>query len=126
MSERGSTEVQSPASDRVTELYRGEIWDRKSQQVCRDRIHWMCSRVTGQRLLDVGCSQGIATLLLGQEGHKVVGVDIDPAAIEFAQRELATYPDFVKENVEFWWARTNCPSKTVRSTASSWAKSSNT
>ncbi|MBU0617484.1 MAG: methyltransferase domain-containing protein, partial [Planctomycetes bacterium] len=89
------------ASDRVSELYRGEIWDRKSRQVCRDRIHWMCAQATGQRVLDVGCSQGIASLLLGQEGHQVVGVDIDPAAIEFAQRELDAYPDPVKENVEF-------------------------
>lgn len=88
-------------SDRVNELYRGEIWGRKNQQACRDRIHWMCSRVTGRRVLDVGCSQGIATLLLGREGHEVVGVDIDPTAIEFAQRELAACPDFVKENVEF-------------------------
>jgi spore maturation protein CgeB/SAM-dependent methyltransferase len=89
------------ASDRVTELYRGEIWARETQQACRDRIHWMCAQVTGQRVLDIGCSQGIAALLLGQEGHRVVAVDIDPVAIEFAQRELEKYPDFVKKNVEF-------------------------
>ncbi|MFQ5805052.1 MAG: methyltransferase domain-containing protein [Phycisphaerae bacterium] len=88
-------------SDRVNELYRGEIWSRKDQQTCRDRVHWMCSRVTGERLLDVGCSQGIASLLLAQEGHQVVGVDIDPAAIEYAQNELAQGPEFLKDRVEF-------------------------
>jgi ubiquinone/menaquinone biosynthesis C-methylase UbiE len=88
-------------TDRVSELYRGEVWSHREQQTCRDRIHWMCAHVAGERVLDIGCSQGIASLLLGQEGHKVIGVDIDPEVIEFAQRELATRPDAIKENVEF-------------------------
>ena len=89
------------ASDRVGELCRGEICNPQLQQTCRDRIHWMCAHVRGERILDVGCSQGIATFLLGQEGYQVIGVDIDPAAIEFAQQELAGYPESIQNKIKF-------------------------
>ncbi len=87
--------------DRVNELYRGEIFESDTQRSCRDRIHWMCAQVSGNDVLDVGCSQGITALLLGREGHHVVGVDLDPEAIRYAQGELDKESDHVKRNVEF-------------------------
>lgn len=88
-------------TDRVNELYHGQIFDLALQRACQDRIHWMCSQVVGNDVLDIGCSQGITCLLLGREGHQVIGVDIDQAAIEHANRELEEESDCVKRNVKF-------------------------
>ncbi|RMH41961.1 MAG: methyltransferase domain-containing protein [Deltaproteobacteria bacterium] len=87
--------------DRVTELYRGEIMSREASRICRDRIHWMCSRIRGQRVLDVGCSQGIASILAAREGYDVIGVDVDAEAIEYARAALADEPVAVRERVRF-------------------------
>jgi spore maturation protein CgeB/2-polyprenyl-3-methyl-5-hydroxy-6-metoxy-1,4-benzoquinol methylase len=73
----------------------------ETQQACRERIHWMCSQATGNDVLDVGCSQGIASLLLGKEGYKVLGLDIDADTIDYACRALAEQPSSVQENVTF-------------------------
>jgi ubiquinone/menaquinone biosynthesis C-methylase UbiE/spore maturation protein CgeB len=89
------------ANDRVNQLYRGRIFGETQQRICRERIHWMCSQVRGQHVLDLGCSEGMASLLLGQEGHQVVGVDINPAVLEAARQEFAEFPDFVRQNVRF-------------------------
>ncbi len=88
-------------SDRVSELYHGQIFDQQNQRICRERIHWMCSQVEGQVVLDFGCSQGIASILLGREGRQVVGVDTDASVIEFARAELKKEADFVRRNVRF-------------------------
>ncbi len=89
------------AGDRVNELYHGEIMQTATQEICRERIHWMCSQATGRRTLDLGCSQGIASLLLAREGHEVVGVDIDPEAIAYAQRCIADLPEGSRRCVTF-------------------------
>ncbi len=87
--------------DRVSELYYGRIMQPETQEACRERIHWMCSQVAGTDVLDLGCSQGIASLLLGREGHKVLGLDIDAEAIDYARRQLADQPASVQENTTF-------------------------
>ena len=87
--------------DRVTELYRGEIFSKENQRICRERIHWMCSEVEGKKIIDVGCSQGITAILLGMEGAEVMGVDIFEEAIEFANKEKAKLPDDVAKRIEF-------------------------
>ncbi|TWT43715.1 Ubiquinone biosynthesis O-methyltransferase [Phycisphaerae bacterium RAS1] len=87
--------------DRVTELYRGQIFQTRTQRVCQDRIHWMCSRVRGERVLDIGCSQGIASMILGREGHHVVGVDVDAEALRFAEEDRRRGPEDIRERVEF-------------------------
>jgi spore maturation protein CgeB/SAM-dependent methyltransferase len=87
--------------DRVNEVYRGEIFETETQRTCRDRIHWMCRQVVGNDVLDIGCSQGITSLLLGREGHHAVGVDINPDAIQYAQAELEREPEHVRSNVQF-------------------------
>jgi ubiquinone/menaquinone biosynthesis C-methylase UbiE len=88
-------------SDRVSELYNGEIFSRETQQACRDRINWMCAQVEGNQVLDVGCSQGIASLLLGRQGYRVVGIDVDPEPINYALQALEKEPECVKQNVAF-------------------------
>ena len=75
--------------DRINELYRGEIFTEETAQVARDRIHWMCSQCEGQAVLDVGCSQGIASILLAREGFVVTAIDMHPESIAFARAEIA-------------------------------------
>ena len=52
----------------------------------------------GQKVdvLELGCGEGVGTLLLAEQGHRVLGVDFDDAAIGYAQEHL------VKENLAFW------------------------
>jgi spore maturation protein CgeB/SAM-dependent methyltransferase len=61
----------------------------------------MCKSVNGERVLDVGCSQGIASILLGREGYSVVGIDTSSAAIEFANTDLAKEAEEVRARVTF-------------------------
>jgi 2-polyprenyl-3-methyl-5-hydroxy-6-metoxy-1,4-benzoquinol methylase len=39
-------------------------------------------------VLELGCQEGIGSLLLGEAGHKVLGVDFDADAILYAQRNI--------------------------------------
>jgi 2-polyprenyl-3-methyl-5-hydroxy-6-metoxy-1,4-benzoquinol methylase len=44
----------------------------------------------GQRVMDVGCSEGFGTVLLAEQARECVGVDLDRDAIEHASATLAT------------------------------------
>jgi SAM-dependent methyltransferase len=87
--------------DRIAEIYEGTVGSREFQQVSRRRIHWMCAQVRGPDVLDVGCSQGIAAILLAREGHQVVGVDREREAIRAARERLDHEEPQVRERVEF-------------------------
>src|SRR5687768_6985575 len=71
--------------DRIFELYKGEIFSDETVTAARSRIHWMCSQCIGGTVLDIGCSQGIATILLAREGFEALGLDIHPEAIAYAR-----------------------------------------
>jgi 2-polyprenyl-3-methyl-5-hydroxy-6-metoxy-1,4-benzoquinol methylase len=87
--------------DRIAEVYEGTVGTREFQQVSRRRIHWMCAQVAGPDVLDVGCSQGIASILLAREGHRVVGIDREHEAIRAARERLDQEEAPVRERVEF-------------------------
>jgi 2-polyprenyl-3-methyl-5-hydroxy-6-metoxy-1,4-benzoquinol methylase len=87
--------------DRIAEVYEGTVGSREFQQVSRRRIHWMCAQVGGPDVLDVGCSQGIASILLAREGHRVIGVDREHEAIRAARERLDQEEAQVRERVEF-------------------------
>jgi ubiquinone/menaquinone biosynthesis C-methylase UbiE/uncharacterized protein YmfQ (DUF2313 family) len=87
--------------DRIAEVYEGTVGTREFQQVSRRRIHWMCAQVGGPDVLDVGCSQGIASILLAREGHRVVGIDREHEAIRAARERLDQEEAQVRERVEF-------------------------
>jgi ubiquinone/menaquinone biosynthesis C-methylase UbiE len=87
--------------DRIAEVYEGTVGSREFQQVSRRRIHWMCAQVAGPDVLDVGCSQGIASILLAREGHRVVGIDREHEAIRAARERLDQEEAQVRERVEF-------------------------
>ena len=86
--------------DRVAEAYFGRLGDRFMRET-QQRIHWICGNAQGQRILDVGCSQGIASILLGREGKQVVGVDAAERSIEQAQGYLDQELARVRANVRF-------------------------
>ena len=87
--------------DRISEVYKGEIWSEEAQARARRRIHWMVSEARGEKVLDVGCSQGIASILLGREGFEVVGIDVQPDRIEYALKELENETDETQARVKF-------------------------
>jgi glycosyltransferase involved in cell wall biosynthesis/2-polyprenyl-3-methyl-5-hydroxy-6-metoxy-1,4-benzoquinol methylase/spore maturation protein CgeB len=71
--------------DRISELYNGEIFTIETAEKARNRIHWMCSQCVGETVLDVGCSQGITSILLAREGFRVTGLDAHPEAMGYAR-----------------------------------------
>jgi 2-polyprenyl-3-methyl-5-hydroxy-6-metoxy-1,4-benzoquinol methylase len=87
--------------DRIAEVYEGTVGSREFQEVSRRRIHWMCAQVGGPDVLDVGCSQGIASILLAREGHRVIGIDREREAIRAARERLDQEEAQVRERVEF-------------------------
>jgi 2-polyprenyl-3-methyl-5-hydroxy-6-metoxy-1,4-benzoquinol methylase len=87
--------------DRIAEVYEGTVGSREFHQVSRRRIHWMCAQVGGPEVLDVGCSQGIASILLAREGHRVIGIDREHEAIRAARERLDQEEAQVRERVEF-------------------------
>ncbi|WP_455553818.1 methyltransferase domain-containing protein, partial [Comamonas kerstersii] len=86
--------------DRINDAYYGKL-GQKFMRETQQRIHWICSRVHGRSVLDIGCSQGIVPILLAREGIKVVGIDTSPQAIKEANQYLASEPKHVKDRVEF-------------------------
>ena len=88
-------------NDRIAEVYDGTQGTAETQRLARERIHWMCRQAQGARVLDIGCSQGIASLLLGREGKHVTGIDRESGAIEEAERRLAAEEEDVRERVRF-------------------------
>ncbi len=86
--------------DRVAEAYYGELGEKLMQET-QHRIHWIRDNVTGDNILDIGCSQGIGPILLGRLGKHVTGVDISQKAVDEANAALINEKDLVKENVHF-------------------------
>ena len=93
--------MSEPTQDRVTELYEGMIGTPVEQRLLAARIHWMISQVEGSEVLDVGCGQGIATLLLAREGRRAVGLDRDAAVIEWARERAAEEPEAVRRRLVY-------------------------
>lgn len=88
-------------ADNVSEKYHGRSGSPLGQRVTRERLHWMCRQVEGEKVLDVGCSQGIASIILGREGKTVVGIDIQESAVRTARNALAEEEELVRSRVEF-------------------------
>lgn len=88
-------------NDRISEVYKGEIWTDDAQDRARRRIHWIAGQARGDRVLDIGCSQGITSILLGREGFEVIGIDIEASRIEYAQADLALESEETRARVTF-------------------------
>ena len=79
--------------DRIARVYLGEESDPETQRRARDRIDWLVGSAVGGTVLDIGCSEGIASVLLAARGSIVTGVDIHPEAIAYAQELAETMLD---------------------------------
>lgn len=72
--------------DRISQGYKGEL-GQKSMEDVKKRINWICKNVIGDTILDVGCSQGITSVLLAKEGKNVIGIDSELSRIEYAEED---------------------------------------
>ncbi|HEY6728031.1 MAG TPA: methyltransferase domain-containing protein, partial [Polyangiaceae bacterium] len=87
--------------DRVSEVYNGTRGTAEAQRICRDRIAWVLSKISGPRVLDIGCSQGIVSILAARGGHQVLGVDVEQPQIEFAKAQLEQEAEDVRARARF-------------------------
>ncbi|MEN7538103.1 glycosyltransferase family protein [Aurantiacibacter flavus] len=87
--------------DHVAESYFGKIGDRKSTEKTRNRLYWMASQIAASDILDVGCSEGVLSILAAREGYNVTGIDLDAGAIEYAKKFAAQEMKEVRERIDF-------------------------
>ena len=86
--------------DRIYEVYVDDSESDFSIKT-KQRIEWICNQVKGNLILDVGCSQGIVPILLAKQGKRVIGLDIEQEAIDFANSKKLLEEDSVQKNVSF-------------------------
>ncbi|MBC5635719.1 methyltransferase domain-containing protein [Ornithinibacillus sp. BX22] len=86
--------------DRIAEAYFDQMGTSFGKKT-RKRIHWICENALGEQILDVGCSQGITSILLGREGKKVIGIDLLKDSIDYAKEMLTGEAEVTKQHVEF-------------------------
>lgn len=86
--------------DRIDDAYNG-LMGEEFMRKTRERLHWMCSKVDGVKILDIGCSQGTLARILGPLGKNIHGVDINKEAIAFAEGKLAEMDAATRERVRF-------------------------
>lgn len=86
--------------DRIDDAYNG-LMGEEFMRKTRERLHWMCSKVDGVNILDIGCSQGTLARILGSLGKNILGVDINKEAIAFAEGKLAEMDASTRERVRF-------------------------
>ncbi|MFR8038960.1 MAG: methyltransferase domain-containing protein [Anaerovoracaceae bacterium] len=86
--------------DRINEAYKGELGE-EMKTAARERIFWICENTYGNKILDVGCSQGIVSILLAKDGKDVKGIDIESEQINYAVSELKKEDIFVQGKVSF-------------------------
>jgi spore maturation protein CgeB/2-polyprenyl-3-methyl-5-hydroxy-6-metoxy-1,4-benzoquinol methylase len=87
--------------DRISEVYEGSLWSERLTSIARERIDWMAQQVTGDRILDVGCSQGILSIISARNGHTTTGIDVEPLAIDYARQALKKEPKDVADRIRF-------------------------
>ena len=88
--------------DRIFDAYNGiGGFSLEFMRKTRERMKWICEQVSGASVLDVGCSQGVCPILLGQAGFTVLGVDVNGEAVAFANEKLSGEDESVKKAVQF-------------------------
>lgn len=89
--------------DHITEVYLGQL-NLPAKESTRNRIHWLCKQARMTEVLDIGCSQGITSVLLAREGFHVLGVDLNAEALKYANDFIKTESDQTRNNVQFIYA----------------------
>jgi spore maturation protein CgeB/SAM-dependent methyltransferase len=86
--------------DVINEHYYGDPTEPTTERA-RERIHWICNQAKGQDVLDIGCSQGIVCLILGREGFRCTGIDIESASLAVGEQALAAEDELLRQRVTF-------------------------
>ena len=86
--------------DRIYEAYVGDLGNTFAEKT-KKRIHWICDKVQGEKILDVGCSQGITAILLARKGLQVTGLDISEETVACARKYLLEESEEVQARVDF-------------------------
>ncbi len=86
--------------DRIDDAYNG-LMGEEFMRKTRERLHWICSKVVGERILDVGCSQGTLARLLAPLGKHVLGIDINKDAVSYAEGKLPGLDDASRGRLQF-------------------------
>ncbi len=82
-------------------MYFGRHGSEATHRLTRARVHWICGQVTGRRVLEVGCSQGIVALLLAREGFDVLAIDVHAPSIAYARRMLSEEEEPVRQRLTY-------------------------
>ena len=88
-------------TDQINQRYYGLIGSDTGAKIAQGRVHWLVKNSHGPRVLDAGCSQGIAALLLAREGFEVLGIDIEHSAVDFALAERSRESESVAQRLSF-------------------------
>ncbi len=86
--------------DKVYEVYMDSSESAITRKT-RERIQWIVTQAEGESVLDIGCSQGITSILLGRARKRVLAIDLEETLIRFAKQKLSGEAQDVKENVTF-------------------------
>ena len=86
--------------DKINDAFNGKMGKGIESKV-RKRLYWIMENVEGEKVLDIGCSQGITAILLGREGKRVTAIDSLSDSIKIAKEELIKEEESTKRNVEF-------------------------
>jgi SAM-dependent methyltransferase len=87
-------------TDQIYGAYKGTLGEDLMLST-RERFTWQSSMVKGNKVLDIGCSQGILPILLAREGKEVYGMDIMEDAIKFAHDLKSQEHLKVQERITF-------------------------
>lgn len=99
------TEYWTKRSDSFQEQRRAELHDDIAQRWLKEILQYVPKKKL--KILDVGCGSGFFTILMAQQGHEVIGVDLTADMItrakELAAEEKAdcTFQVMDAENLEF-------------------------
>lgn len=85
--------------DRISEGSYGKLLSVKAHFEAPESIAWICQRVRGSRVLDIGCSKGIASILLARADKNVTRIGSNRDSIEYSKEELAAESDSTRERL---------------------------
>ena len=91
-------------NDRISEVFHGHLQGDLTTSLAQERIAWICSQVGPGRVLDLGCSQGITSILLARQGLPVCSADVEHPAVRYAANDLEKETEEVRRRVHLMMA----------------------